>query len=201
MIYWVSYVLIKAFGKVFFPFTLRHRERIPKTGGFVFASNHESNIDPLLLGLCVRRKISYMAKKSLFRSPLADFFLRHVGAFPVVRERPDIGAMREAIKRLRAGSPLVVFPEGGRAGVSARGGKAGVGFLAVKSGCPVVPVFIEGSGRVLPPGARWFRKGRITITIGEPLSFARGESYETAAERVMRAIRELGSPPPRSHSS
>ncbi len=192
MIYWVSYFIIKLFSAVLFPFKIVGRENIPSQGGFIFASNHLSYLDPVIVGLCVWRRINYMAKASLFKNKMFAWFLRRVGVFPVHRGKPDIGALREAMRRLKKGSPLLLFPQGTRL----EQGKvpqahSGVGFLIAKSRVPVVPVYIQGSGQVLPPGAKWFKRHPIRVIIGPPLRLSEVSSYEAASRQVMEAILSL----------
>lgn len=200
MVYWISYYILKILSALFFPFTIQGRKHIPREGGFIFASNHLSNIDPLLIGLSVQRRISYMGKESLFANKFLGAFLRQVGTFPIKRESADIGALREALRRLRRGSPLVVFPEGARAGsrkVLRRDGSAysGIGFLAAKSGVPVIPVRISGSDKVLPPGARWFRRHPIRLIFGPPLLFSPRDSYPRIAETIMDRVATMSLSP------
>ncbi len=199
MIYWISFYIIKFFSKIFFPFTVRGRENIPVTGSLIFASNHLSNLDPFLIGLNAGQRISYMAKDSLFRNRVLGFFLKKVGTFPLKREGPDIGALRQALKRLKEGSPLVVFPEGTRKKgkttsaptESADVHLAGVGFLAVKSKVPVIPVRITGSDKVLAPGTKWFKRHPITITFGPPVVFSKDAPYAHVTGQIMERINSL----------
>ena len=191
MIYWGSYIIIKLFSRIFFPFMVEGREHLPSTGSYIFASNHRSYLDPLIVGLCVWRRISYMAKKSLFQNPVMGWFLRQVGTFPVRRGEPDIGALREALRRLKQGSPLLLFPQGTRLDRETAHAQPGVGFLVAKSRVPVIPVFIQGSDKVLPPGARWFKRYPIRVKIGPPVKTAAGQPYEKIADQVMAAIVSL----------
>jgi len=183
MIYWIAYFFLKLFSYIFYPLTIRHRENIPAQGGFIFASNHKSNMDPMLVGLTARRRISYMAKDSLFKNPVAAFFIRAFGAFPVRRGRPDRGALKEALKRLGAGQPLVLFPQGTRAAGHRKSGEAGLGFLAVKAGVPVVPVRIFDSNKVLPQGRKYLLPHRVTIVIGKPLYLIAPSPTKTSPSR------------------
>ena len=192
MIYWVSYYIIKTIGQIFSPRTILGKEHIPKQGGFILASNHKSNLDPFLIGLSFNRRISYMAKDSLFRNPITRFFLDHVEAFPVRRGASDVRALRETLRRLKRGLPVVVFPQGTRQG-SGRSNKTrpGIGFLAVKGGVPVVPVHIDGSDKILPPKSRFPKRGRITISFGRPLSFSEGQPYQEIVTSIMKEIEAL----------
>ncbi|HQO57451.1 MAG TPA: lysophospholipid acyltransferase family protein [Candidatus Omnitrophota bacterium] len=193
MVYWGSYFIIKLFSKIFFPFTTEGRKHIPSQGSYIFASNHLSYLDPLIIGLSVWRRISYMAKKSLFTNPLLGWFLRQVGTFPIRRGEPDIAALREALRRLKNGSPLLLFPQGTRLETGGVKAQPGVGFLVAKSQVPIIPVFIQGSDHVLPPGARWFKRHPIRVRFGPPVFIPPGQSYEQIADQVMGAIGALSS--------
>jgi len=192
MIYWIAFYIFKVLFFIFSPFSIRGREHVPRSGGYIFASNHLSNLDPMLVGITVHRRVSYLAKKSLFKSKIFSFFLYQVGAFPIRRESSDIGALKEALRRLRAGRPLVVFPVGTRgAEVTAAQAQPGIGFLAVKSKVPVIPVFIQGSDKVLPKGAKWPRRHPVRIFIGNPLSFAPQTPYPEVSRQIMQKILSL----------
>jgi 1-acyl-sn-glycerol-3-phosphate acyltransferase len=192
MIYWVSYYIIKAIGQIISPRTIIGKENILREGGIILASNHKSNLDPLLIGLCFNRRIAYMAKESLFRNRFVRFFLTQVQAFPIRRGEADIRALREAIRRLKRGFPLVVFPEGTRQG-SGKEGKveSGIGFLAVKSGVPVIPVNIQGSDKVLPPKSKMPKRERVTVSFGKPMTFSAEQSYPEIVTSIMKEIEAL----------
>jgi 1-acyl-sn-glycerol-3-phosphate acyltransferase len=192
MVYWFIYFSTKLLSFLFFPCRVHGRNNVPTTGSFLLASNHVSNLDPMILGITTGRRLSYMAKDSLFKGKLFGYVLPRLGAFPIKRNTADIGALKECFHRIREGKPLLLFPEGTRHG-SAQEKKAlaGVGFLAQKGGVPVVPVFIDGSQKVLPPGSKFFRRSSIRVFYGKPLVFMEKKDYETVASQVMKAIREL----------
>jgi len=156
------------------------------------ASNHVSNLDPMILGISTGRRLNYMAKDSLFKGKFLGFVLPRLGAFPIKRNSADIGALKECFRRIREGGPLLLFPEGTRHGTAEdKKALAGVGFLAQKAGVPVVPVFIEGSQKALPPGAKFFRRSTIRVFYGKPLVFKDKMDNDAVASQVMKAIRGL----------
>lgn len=199
LLYWPTFLLGHMISWGLFPVRINGRERVVGKGPYIFASNHLSNLDPVILGLNAGRPLNYMAKRSLFKGALG-FFLNHIGAFPVTREGRDIRAIKEALRRLRSGNSLLIFPQGTRVG---RGGdpsqqfqaQAGVGFLAVKSGVPVVPVFLRGSDMVLPPKSRRIRRHRVDVCFGAPMTFPSRADYERAAGDILRAIHALENTP------
>jgi 1-acyl-sn-glycerol-3-phosphate acyltransferase len=121
------------------------KKHIPKVGGFILASNHVSYLDPIALGVSSPRKLNYMARHDLFFNHWFSWLLSSVGSFPVKRDSADTSAIKEAMRRLTNGEPLVLFPEGSRRfnGKSSEP-QPGIGFLASKLNIPVIPAFIKG---------------------------------------------------------
>ena len=192
MFYWFSFYIFKMLGAIFSPRTVIGKENIPQNGAFIVASNHVSNLDPLLIGLSLQRRTSYMAKDILFRNKILKCMLQSVEAFPVRRGAADVWALRETLRRLKRGMPVVMFPEGTRKTLpEEKKIQSGIGFLAVKGDVPVVPVHIDGSDKVLPPGAKYPQRNRITISFGKPLMFSKEQSYSEIVTHVMNEIQAL----------
>ncbi len=170
-------------------------ENIPEYPCIV-ASNHRSFLDPPVLNCVFKEPLVFLAKEELFRPPFGSI-LRHMRAVPLKRGAKDIEVLEMTIELLKKGCSVCIFPEGTRA----RPGeflkpKPGVGFLAVKSGFPVLPVYIHGTDKVLPRGAKFpIPKEDIRVYIGKPLNFSgRKESikeYKRVAEEIMSEIRYL----------
>ncbi|MFA5060386.1 MAG: lysophospholipid acyltransferase family protein [Candidatus Omnitrophota bacterium] len=192
MFYSIAHIIFAIISKIFFPIKVSGLENIPSQGSFIFASNHLSNLDPMILGLASGRRLNYMAKQSLFENKFFARVLNWVGAFPVKRESMDIGAVKEAIARLKAGGGLVIFPEGTRKALQkADEVLPGVGFLAVKSGAKVIPVFIKGSDVVLPPRAKALKRAAVDVVFGKSVHYSSKEPYENIASRIMEQIQEI----------
>ena len=191
MIYYIVYFLTKVISWLFFPFTAYQTRFIPRQGAFILASNHISNLDPVVLGICSVRRLNFMAKIELFKGALG-FILTRLGAFPVKRGQSDFGAMKEALKRLKKGRVILIFVEGTRRiGNEPSKAQAGAGFLAMKSGVPVVPVYMKGTNQVMAPGTKFFKRGRVFATFGEPFSVNDAPSYEEASQRILDKIYDL----------
>ncbi len=168
------------------------RENVPKVGGFLLASNHVSNLDPVVLGVACPRALNYMAKHSLFNNPVASWILYKSNAFPLKRESVDLSAIKEAIRRVELGGGLLLFPEGTRASDGAvREPQAGIGFLAAKLNVPIIPAFVKGTCDALPKGAKFIRPRRVSIYFGRQISVEGGLPYEQIASLVMDDIRRL----------
>ena len=193
MIYHITYFLTKVLSWLYFPFTAYQTHKIPRRGAFILASNHISNLDPVLLGICSIRRLNFMAKIELFKGALG-YFLTKLGAFPIKRGESDFGALREALKRLKNGRVILIFVEGTRRiGNEASIAQAGAGFLAIKSGVPIVPVYVKGTNQVMAPGTKFFKRGRVYATFGDPFSVQDAPTYEEASQRILDKIYALAS--------
>lgn len=141
------------------------RENVPEKGAIIVAPNHKSDWDPPLIGVAFKtRIIHYMAKEELFKNPVFGWVLRQFGTFPVKRGTVDRTAIRQAMKELKAGNPLGIFPEGTRIRKEGLGRfHSGMASLALMTGTPVIPVAVIGS-RDMPK-----RKGPLAVLIGKPV--------------------------------
>lgn len=192
MVYWIGYFLTQILCLIYCPRKIYGKENIPARGGFILASNHISNVDPNILGSSFFRRLSYVAKESLFKNKFLSFMLHQVGAFPINRDTADLGAIKETLRRLKQGSPVLIFPEGTRTReASSREVQAGIGLIAVKSGVPVIPAFVEDSDKVMPPGSKFFKRHLVKVYFGKPLYFTKGQPYQDIAQQIMAAILSL----------
>lgn len=140
------------------------REHFPLTGGLIVASNHISYWDPPLLGAAAIRELHFLAKEELFRPPVFGSVLRALNAIPIRRGVADLSGLTKAMEILRAGSALIMFPEGTRArdGVL-HAARPGVGMLAVATDARIIPVYISGSNQ---PGKWLFRQAKVRVSFG-----------------------------------
>ncbi|MDR0765100.1 MAG: 1-acyl-sn-glycerol-3-phosphate acyltransferase [Synergistaceae bacterium] len=141
---------------------------VPKEGPVIVASNHASFIDPPLIGAVLPIRLRYPAKESLFRVSLLGFLIRTLGAVPVARgDSQRAGAvMKLLLELLNEGESVLLFPEGSR---SADGRlkplEAGVAYLSVKTGVPVLPVYVKGSFEAWPKGRALPRPSKLKLSI------------------------------------
>ena len=167
----------------------RHNHRrMPRGAVILTPAGHRSNLDTPLIGAATPRRLNYMAKSSLFKSPFWTRFLTAIGGFPTERDRVDRRALRCAREVLRRGEPLVVFPEGERkSGPRVQALFDGPVWLSVMSGAPILPVGIGGSEHAMPKGALLPRLVKVRFIFGEPIpppAPAEGRRTVTAAQRA-----------------
>lgn len=172
-------------------------ENIPRHGGVLLCCNHQSFLDPILIGVRVRRAVNFIAKVELFRNRFFGWFLGQMHVFAVRRGEGDVGAVKEAIRRLQEGRILVMFPEGTR---STDGRIApiqpGIGMLVRRAATAVVPAVVDGAFEAWPRSSKLFRPGRIRAMYGPPLKVdgLKGreivELLQTTLERMQRELKE-----------
>ncbi|MBI3826139.1 MAG: 1-acyl-sn-glycerol-3-phosphate acyltransferase [Candidatus Rokubacteria bacterium] len=151
--------------RLYFGLELRGVSNIPVTGPVIITPNHQTYADPPLVTVPVRRPVHYMAWNELFAVPGLAWLIRRLRAFPVELESRDTRAVRAAIRLVKAGEALMIFPEGGRSPDGRVGDfKLGAFRLAVSLNAPVLPVTIAGAHDAWPHGQRLPRRGRVTIT-------------------------------------
>ena len=127
---------------------------VPRRGGVLIVSNHQSYLDPVLLSLGFERSVSFMARRTLFRNRAFGRLIAALNAFPVTRGGLDIAAMREAVRRLQNGECLVVFPEGTRTSDGKIAPlRPGILAIAERADVPIVPAVIEGAFEAWPRGS------------------------------------------------
>ncbi|HCB33874.1 MAG TPA: 1-acyl-sn-glycerol-3-phosphate acyltransferase [Acidimicrobiaceae bacterium] len=146
------------------------RERLRVDGPVILSPVHRSHLDGPLVGALLDRPMRSLGKDSLFRPPPLGWFMRAVRVFPVRRGTADLDAMRLALRMLDDGEAMVVFPEGTRQeGDEVAEIFDGAAWLAARSGAPVVPVGLAGTAEALPSGAKFVRRTRVAVFVGERL--------------------------------
>jgi 1-acyl-sn-glycerol-3-phosphate acyltransferase len=155
--------LLKMLAKV----SVRGVEHFPVAGGAIVACNHVSFFDGFALQLALPRPIYFMGKEENFKNPFLRFFMYQIGAFPVKRGTYDRGALDQALRILKSGELLGMFPEGtrtyGKGLIEAKGGAA---ILAIKINCPIVPVALAGTQNILKRG---LKRSEVMVTVCPPV--------------------------------
>ena len=171
-------------------------EHVPRTGPVIFAANHLSNADPIIIAAVLPRASVFMAKEELLRIPGMAWMTKAYGSFTVRRGAADREAIRRALDVLGEGRALGLFPEGTRSKSGSLGEPfAGVGMLALRTGATIVPIGITGTDDVSPLKVLW-RRPRVVLRIGPPIPTVqvtgglKNVAHERT-ERVMSAIAAL----------
>lgn len=151
---------------------------VPKQGPLVVAANHRSYLDVPILGALFPRTIHFMGKRELFEHNVFVPLLRGLHGFPVDRQRFDLGSIRHALKLLRRGEVVGMFPEGRRNLDGEARARGGAVMLAATARCPVVPVALVGTDSA----ARRLRASKVEVRVGEPLTFQGSAQKPTKSE-------------------
>ncbi len=199
LVYNIFYNLAKLLARTFFSMRVVHPGRMIEQGPLILAVNHSSYFDPPLAGICSKRAVYYLARKSLLKWPFFGPLFPQMNVIPVERDGNDMSALRDVIRKIRDGNGIVLFPEGTRSkDGNLQSAKAGIGLIIAKTGAPVLPMRIFGAYEAFPKGTRRLRFTRITVVIGEPIYFTPGElgpasreTYQRLSDRVMEGISSL----------
>ena len=169
--YWFARWVVEIVCRTYWRAEILGKQNVPRSGPFVIAPVHRSNIDTLLAGCVTRRRVRFMGKDSLWKYRWSGSLFSSLGGFPVHRGTPDREALRICEEALRAGEPVVLFPEGTRkSGPKVQPLFEGAAFVAARADVPIVPVGIGGSEWAMPKGSKRILPVKVAIVIGEPVS-------------------------------
>lgn len=177
--------VIRGFYRTLFRVEIEGLENIPKDKSFLVVPNHLSNFDPPLIAAFLPvDSMAYMAKASLFKVPVLNSIIKAFGAFPVKRSGNDIAAVKLAIKILKEGKCLTMFPEGKR--VKTPGtlgeGKQGAAMIAAKAGVGFLPVGIQTGYKF---------RSKVKLTVGEYIDFSEYHDKKLNSEALQQLTNEL----------
>lgn len=168
-------------------------ENVPKTGGVLFVSNHQSNFDiPIFIGHVPRDK-GFIAKLELSKVPYFRRYMSYIGCVFIDRSdaRQSLTAMNEAAESLKAGHSLVIFPEGTRSADGTVGVfRPGSLKIGIKAGVPIIPVTINGSMNIMSKGSSLIRSATVKVLISNPITFDeyKGMDSNEIAQKVRSVI-------------
>lgn len=176
-LYSALWILCRTLGVSVLGFRCRFAAPLPQTGGLIVLSTHQSHLDPLLLGLACDRRLSSLARSSLYRFKPFGAIITALDAVPINREASTVQAMKTVIDRLKHGAAVIIFPEGSRTkdGQVAEL-KGGFGLIAKRAQVPIVPVAIVGAYECWPRTRLLPRPGRIRLEFGRVIPVSEIES-------------------------
>jgi 1-acyl-sn-glycerol-3-phosphate acyltransferase len=203
LLYRVSQTIMKISYEAFFRGEVSGVENLPLEGGFIIACNHESLLDPPIVGCNIPQEVAFFARKTLWKPGFSTWWLDGVGTIPVDRDGgADVTAIKRVILSLRSGKSVILFPEGTRSkDGKLQPAKPGVGMMACKMQVPVIPARIFGSFSALGRESSLRLGTSVGVRFGPALSPDSFDNpsdgkmrYPNAAQRIMAAIAALELP-------
>jgi len=200
-LYWVCHKLSGTIAGIAFQYRAYGQENIIEEGPAIMAANHQSYLDPPLVGITCRNELYYLARKTLFENKLLGPLISRVNALPVDLSRGDLTALRAVLNLLKEGHRTVIFPEGTRSLTGQiQKARPGIGMIIARTLAPVVPIRIFGSFEAWPKGGK-IKPHPITVVVGKPIRFKKEdfatqnrEVYQKVSEQVLAAIAALEMP-------
>ena len=198
LFYHLSLLFLRSFFHLFYRFSV-YGVKAPFPGKAILAPNHASFLDPPLIGIAWPEEIHFLARASLFRTKIANWFLSYLNAHPVTGTAQDIESFRLICQLLGEGKKVVIFPEGER---SATGElqtiKSGVAMLALRMQCPIIPVYISGTFEAWPKHHRWPKfNSSISCVFGKPIfpnfsnEMNKKQMQELLSQQMHKELEEL----------
>ena len=177
-----TYLMCATGMPVLFSLRIDGGQHIPRTGPALLIANHQSFLDPILLGLCSSRPLRYLARRTLFKNPFFSWLIRALRAIPIDQEGVGKEGLRTILDELQAGEAVVVYPEGERTSDGRMSPlKPGIHLLIRRTQAPIVPVGIAGAFEALPRGRKYptlaplflpATAGTVGVVVGRPLHAA-----------------------------
>ena len=198
MFYRIWWLILTIPIRLYWRIRVSGREYLPARGGVILASNHQSGLDPVVVGGIVGRPIYWLAKIEYVVTPKVAWFFKSVGVIPVNRDAPEHVALERAAETIRSGKIFGIYPEGTRSpdGRIYRG-YTGVARIAEMSGAPVVPVGVMNTLEALPKGKILAKPLKVEVRFGSPLYFKMGtgedphEAHRRFTDEVLDAIAQI----------
>ena len=185
-LYAATCATVRFLGRVLFGQRVVRRDAPELSETYIYACNHRSNLDPPIVGATLGREVHFMAKDKLFRSKVFSRIITYYNAISTRRDIFDRNAFKRAEDVLNQGGSLLIFPEGTRTRGDVLGkAKPGVGYLALQTGVPVLPVYLDGAQSLK---ACLTRRSRLLVIHGSPIRVHNREAWGPTPEHC----REFG---------
>jgi len=191
-------ILLIALLKILFRFRVFGKENF-RRGAALIASNHNSFLDPPVVGAAAPEEIHYIAREDLMRHRIIRWFYSALNLIPVKRDIADVRSIRTILQKLKEGKKVLIFPEGQRSyDGELQSAKAGIGFLVCKAEVPIIPAYTYGTYRAMPRGRNLIYPTKLAVVFGKPIYFDNffrakptRETYKKISDIVMEKICEL----------
>jgi 1-acyl-sn-glycerol-3-phosphate acyltransferase len=169
MLYRISQLIGHVILSLYFRIRIEGKNNIPRTGAYVIVANHASFLDPFIVGTVVPRVIHFLTYAYFYYLPGCHWYCKRMHNIPLKKDGKDISAFKNALRVLKNGGLVGIFPEGRRSETGQlQQGQPGAALIALKAQVPILPIGIRGAYQALPKGARFPKPVPITISIGKP---------------------------------
>ncbi len=192
--YRCGWTFFRFFFATYFRWRVIDAKNVPLTGGVILAANHESYLDPPLVGAGLKRDINYLARESLFRFPVVGTILHSWNSVPVDRDGGGAKGLKIILGRLLGGAGIILFPEGTRSyDGKLQPARSGIGLVVAKSQAPVVPVRVFGTYEAWGRNQKFPHPKKVTVRYGVPMMFEklRAEAKECSKDRLKEIYQEI----------
>jgi len=192
--YYLTWRLCRLLFATYFRWRVFHPDRVPPTGPVILAANHQSYLDPPLVGSGLTRGINYLARENLVKFPVLGAYMRSLNVVPVDRDGGGAAGLKGILDRLLAGGGIILFPEGTRSrDGSLRAARPGIGLTIIKSAAPVVPVRVWGTFEAWSRHGKLPRPRPVVVKYGHPLLFEkeRAEAESCSKPRLKEIYQEI----------
>ncbi len=202
--YFLLVSLARGFFKSCFDLRVINREKLYEDGPCIYVANHQSFLDPPVIGQLFEEEMHFLARKTLFDNPVLNLVFPRKNILPIDQERPDPSSILRVLRTVKEGGRILIFPEGSRTpDGEMKEAMPGIGLILGRlAGVPVIPIRIEGAYDCLPIHSSRLRFRPITLSIGDPIPFTAEELKARSREgqlaigrKVMDAIRALPTTP------
>lgn len=200
-VYRLCHSMAKNLARAALNFRVIHPERLIEDGPALICSNHVSFFDPPLVSISFQKEIHFLARHTLYSNPIARWIFPRVNVTPIDQDRASMAGLKTAVRLLKEGHRVLIFPEGSRSpDGQLQPAAGGAGLVVAKSRAPVIPMRLFGAYEALPYGASTPRFTTVTAVVGHPLTFpeqdfpATREGYQAISDAIMASIASLECP-------
>lgn len=202
--YFLTHSIFRAASHAFFRLQLINYDKLIQDGPCIYVVNHQSFLDPPIVGQMFEKPIHFLARKTLFNTAFMNFALPLCNTLPIDQEKPDPGSILKVLRLIKSGGRIIIFPEGSRSpDGQIHEAMPGIGLIISKlAHVPVQPIRIEGAYDCLPIHSHKLKFRPITLSVGDPIEFtpeelkAKSRAAQTElGQKIMDAIRALPTEP------